>query len=100
MAAYGAESATPPNTGPPWTTGGALFLGPPGWTSFRAVVKNFLPFPLLFPNKRGVDLYLVSFFWGPRGGLLFGPGTNKGGGSLLGRGGYCIKLKPKKPLIF
>jgi len=77
---------TLPNKGPPWTTGGTLFLGPLGWTSIRAVVKKISTFCPSFPNKRGVDFYLDRFS-GVRDGPLFGHGTNKEGGPLVRGGG-------------
>jgi len=53
----------------------------------RAVVKKICFSPLHSPTKRGPDFYLDRVFFGVRGGLLFGHGTNKEGGPLLGVGG-------------
>jgi len=39
--------------------------------------QKILRFLLHFPNKKGMDFYLDRVFLGPRGGLLFGHGTNK-----------------------
>jgi len=70
----------------PWTIGGTLFLGPQGWISIRAVVKKKSACSPSFSKQKG-------------GGLLFGHGTNKEGGLLLGGGSSVLCLKNQWSLL-
>jgi len=83
----------PPNKGPPWTIGGALFLGPRGWTSIRALVDIF---SILYSMslQKGVDFYLDCFF-GVRGWTSIRENKQEGRG-FKGRGAV-IQLPTRDP---
>jgi len=87
---------------------GAVFLfGPfffcgPGVDFYSASSPPFFAISLSNPLKRGVVDFYFDPFWGFRGGLLFGHGTNKEGGPLLGGGlrwdnGSCLPLPIPRP---